>query len=136
MAEARKKKDPNHPGCVIYSVGSNGDFSFELGMQKTVGEGVCEYHIFDMGDYAHNVPPELKRAHYHMWGLEKQKPSKTTFLGKTVPPSHGNKYYGLLDTVKLLGHEQLDVIDVFVSKSMLDLLSFFLSSHLIKPCIF
>eukprot|EP01082_Thalassiosira_pseudonana_P015374 g13810.t1.1.5e17418b g13810 g13810.t1 contig9:499515-500847(+) len=106
LAEERKLKDPNHPGCVVYSVGSNGDFNFEMGMQKELGEGVCEFHIFDFGNYGGKVPKELKRAYYHQWGLAKQDPN-------VVTPTMGNKYYGLLDTVKLLGHDKLDVIDVF-----------------------
>ncbi len=102
LAHERKAKDPTHPGCVIYSVGSNGDFTFELGMQKEVGEGTCEYHIFDMGDYASNVPPRLKRAFYHRWGLEEHNASRPSDM-----------FHSLVDTVKMLGHENLDVIDVF-----------------------
>ena len=68
---------------------------------------------------------ELKRAHYHKWGLKNQDPnflpprprglswfekllysnSKTTVSGQT--------FYGLIDTIKMLGHEKLDVIDIF-----------------------
>ena len=33
LALERKAKDPDHPGCVVYSVGSNGDFNFEMGFQ-------------------------------------------------------------------------------------------------------
>ena len=29
----RKARDPNDRGCVVYSIGSNGDFNFELGIQ-------------------------------------------------------------------------------------------------------
>ena len=82
-------------------------------MQKEIGVGVCEYHIFDMGDHENDVPPELKRAHFHRWGLEKQTPP--SMFGSSSP-TEGKEYYGLYDTIKLLGHEQLDVIDVFVSK--------------------
>ncbi|KAL7527134.1 hypothetical protein ACHAXR_001822 [Thalassiosira sp. AJA248-18] len=106
LAAARKAKDPTHPGCVVYSVGSSGDFNFEMGLQNELGAGVCEYHIFDMGDYGAEVPKELERAHYHKWGLAKQR-------SNTDKPQPGKTYYGLLDTVKLLGHEQLDVIDIF-----------------------
>ena len=106
IAERRKALDPNHPGCVVYSIGSNGDFNFELGMQKEVGEGVCEFHIFDMGDYKSKVPADLKRAHYHQWGLTVQDPN----VDKPIP---GQQFYGLLDIIKLLGHEKLDVIDIF-----------------------
>jgi hypothetical protein len=75
-------------------------------MQREVGEGVCEFHIFDMGNYESKVPKELKRAHYHRWGLAKQDP-------KVDKPKPEQKFYGLLDTIKLLGHDKLDVIDVF-----------------------
>jgi len=74
-------------------------------MQKEVGEGVCEYHIFDYGDYERKVPKELKRAYYHRWGLAKQAPDGD--------PKPGGAFRGLLDTIKLLGHEHLDTIDVF-----------------------
>lgn len=106
LAIERKAKDPNHPGCVIYSIGSNGDFNFELGMQQELGEGTCEIHIFDPGAYGHLVPKELKRTYYHQWGLEKQQDNVTI-------PEKGLEKYGLKDIIKLLGHEHLDVIDLF-----------------------
>ena len=81
-------------------------------MQKEIGAGVCEFHIFDMADHSKEVPPELKRAHFHQWGLEKQTPP--SMFGSSNPVE-GKEYYGLHDTIKLLGHEQLEVIDVFVS---------------------
>ena len=111
LAEARKEEDPDSRGCVVYSIGSSGDYTFELGMQKEVGVGTCEYHIFDFGDYENKMPKELERAYYHRWGLKKQTEG-SWFGGK---PSEGKQYYGLLDTIKLLGHEDLDVIDIFVS---------------------
>ena len=52
------------------------------------------------------MPKMLKRAHYHQWGLAKQDEN----VGMPVP---GKTIYGLRDTVKLLGHEDLDVIDIF-----------------------
>jgi len=113
LAKARKEADPGHPGCVIYSIGSNGDFGFEMGMQNTVGEGVCEFHIFDPGNFEHLMPPGLKRATYHRWGLEKQKPRETNVVGTVTPLDKGKKFYGLIDIVELLGHKRLDVIDVF-----------------------
>mmetsp|Transcript_24778 Transcript_24778/g.44877 ORF Transcript_24778/g.44877 Transcript_24778/m.44877 type:complete len:360 (-) Transcript_24778:71-1150(-) len=109
IAAARKTKDPAHPGCVIYSIGSNGDFSFEWGMQQAVGAGVCEFHIFDMGDYAEKMPKDLERAHFHQWGLMKQ----SSDAGDDGSVQPGAQYYGLRDTIKLLGHENLDTIDIF-----------------------
>jgi len=111
LAKARKAQEPTHPGCVVYSIGSNGDFSFELGLQNEVGEGVCEFHIFDPGNFEHAKPKELKRAFYHRWGLEKE---ITTTRGASSPQRVvGEKYRGLIETVKLLGHKDLDVIDIF-----------------------
>lgn len=107
LAADRKSKDPNSPGCVVYSIGSSGSFIFEMGMQKEVGEGVCEYHIFDFGDYEKSVPKDLGRVHYHKWGLQKQESDNNS---KPIP---GKSFYSLQDTIKLLGHEQFDVIDVF-----------------------
>jgi len=118
LAEARKAKDPNHPGCVVYSIGSSGNFDFELGLEKEIGAGVCEIHIFDFGNYESKMKQSgLKNAHYHRWGLDKQNPYAKN------PPSPTEKYdskqmvtnefYGLLDTVRLLGHQDLGVIDIF-----------------------
>mmetsp|Transcript_2280 Transcript_2280/g.2642 ORF Transcript_2280/g.2642 Transcript_2280/m.2642 type:complete len:376 (-) Transcript_2280:2303-3430(-) len=107
LAKERKAKDPNHPGCVIYSVGSNGDFGFEWGMEQEVGPGVCEFHIFDMGNYTEKMNEQnLKKAHFHQWGLAQQDP-------KSEDPKPGDKFYGLRDTIKLLGHENLETIDIF-----------------------
>ena len=68
IAKERIKSNKNNseyiPSCVIYSIGSNGDFQFELGMQEIVGVGVCEIHIFDMDDYEKDIPKELKNAQF------------------------------------------------------------------------
>ena len=76
-------------------------------MQQEVGPGVCEFHIFDMGNYTEKMQMyNLKRAHFHQWGLSKQDP-------KIENPEPGQTLYGLRDTIKLLGHENLDTIDIF-----------------------
>lgn len=90
-------------------------------MQKEIGVGVCEYHIFDMGDFESTMPAELKRAYYHKWGLKKQEDpivlpaaaAVNDIIGDNNKPKPGQEMYGLQDTIKLLGHEGLDVIDVF-----------------------
>jgi len=106
LAQERKAKNATHPGCVVYSIGSNGDFSFEAGLEEEVGPGVCEFHIFDMKNYTDKMLQyNISRAHFHQWGLKKQdwdadiKPNQT--------------FYGMRDTMQLLGHEGLDVIDIF-----------------------
>lgn len=109
VSNKRKAENPdkNSPGCVVYSIGSECDFQFELGMQKAVGVGTCEYHTFDPGDYENCIPEELQNAHYHRWGLIKQKDNGEN------PPKPGQQYYGLKDTMKMLGHDKLEEIDVF-----------------------
>ncbi len=79
-----------------------------------------------MGNYEKEMPPELKRAYYHQWGLKKQEDSNVDAPRQWGMPwgfqkqdlgvkklVTGQKYYGLLDTIKMLGHEKLDVIDIF-----------------------
>mmetsp|Transcript_14985 Transcript_14985/g.18810 ORF Transcript_14985/g.18810 Transcript_14985/m.18810 type:complete len:653 (+) Transcript_14985:77-2035(+) len=103
---SRNAKTPDKPGCVIYSIGSNGDFSFELGMQNIVGKGTCDIHIFDMDNYEDRMPQELE-ATYHVWGLRGSKGN----LPKT--DDEGRVYYTLKETISMLGHEALEMIDVF-----------------------
>ncbi|KAL7527511.1 hypothetical protein ACHAWF_002207 [Thalassiosira exigua] len=103
LAKARRARDPSHPGCIVYSIGSNGDFTFELGVEKEAGAGVCEFHIFDMGDYEKKMMSQgLQRAFYHRWGIKGAHKS-----------NKGNKFHSLQDTVRLLGHESLDIVDIF-----------------------
>ena len=59
-----------------------------------------------MGNFEGKMPKELKRAHYHQWGLKKQDSDVKTLAS-------GHNYFGRLDTVKKLGHDKLDVIDIF-----------------------
>jgi hypothetical protein len=53
--------------CLIYSVGSNNDFSFEEHVKKDIGEH-CEIHTFDPGNYTEKAAEF--GVHYHMWGIE------------------------------------------------------------------
>ena len=76
-------------------------------MEQEIGPGVCEFHIFDMGNYTEKMlEHNLQRAHFHQWGLAIQDP-------KNEDPKPGQKFYGLKDTIKLLGHENLEIIDIF-----------------------
>lgn len=77
-------------------------------MEEILGRDTCEYHIFDMGNFEGKMKLQnISRAYYHRWGLDKQGEEEEN----TIEP--GAKFYGLKDTVKLLGHDNLDVIDVF-----------------------
>ena len=86
-------------------------------MQKEVGVGTCEFHIFDMGDYQHIIPSELKRAYYHQWGLKKRGVRAPNVL-REYKLGDTDKFHSLHATMKQLGHDMLDVIDVFVRMAM------------------
>ena len=82
-------------------------------MEQAVGAGVCEFHIFDMGNYtAKMLEAGLQRAHFHQWGLTAQAPDTNDGDPKETRNREG-AFYGLKDTIKLLGHENLDTVDVF-----------------------
>lgn len=113
MAKERKAKDPNHPGCVIFSIGSNGDFSFESGMMNLLGNNTCEFHIFDTADYTEKMPKNIGRAYFHPWGISTQQDRKDQSDMQPMVDRRGRKFFGLKDTMKLLGLENLDTIDIF-----------------------
>lgn len=103
ISERRKLKDPESPGCLVYSIGSEGDFQFETGLQELLGDkyDTCEIHIFDMGHYGHKTPKGMN-MHYHQWGLVKDGTRKNS-----------RRFKSLSETVKALGHENRETIDIF-----------------------
>lgn len=57
--------------CLVYSFGSAGDFSFEVGLLELL-QGQCEIHTFDITNLEPiaSYPPQYFHAiHKHMWGL-------------------------------------------------------------------
>ncbi|KAL7563642.1 hypothetical protein ACA910_013380 [Epithemia clementina (nom. ined.)] len=79
--------------CLVYSVGSSGDFSFEEHVFSKIGRH-CEIHTFDPGNYggiAERVRnPRNMNLQYHQWGI----------AGK----SQGTEYLTVNETVHRLGH--------------------------------
>lgn len=59
ISAERKIKNPTRPGCIIYSVGSCGDFSFEEALQNLLGKDTCEIHTFDMDDFQDVMPKDM-----------------------------------------------------------------------------
>jgi len=96
--------------CLIYSIGSQGDFSFEVALQKYLNNGsLCEVHIFDWGNYESKMPKGLN-LHYHKWGL---KGTNDTISGDEGQSFEPRQYYTLAEIVKQLGHERRRAIDIF-----------------------
>ncbi|KAL3780118.1 hypothetical protein ACHAW5_005756 [Stephanodiscus triporus] len=85
--------------CLVYSVGSSGDASFEAAILDDISSG-CEIHVFDFGDFAQTVADQTGHSpnvHYHQWGLS----SRTE-----------GRYKSFTDTLSELGHVNR-TIDVF-----------------------
>lgn len=69
-----------------------------------------------MGDYEHAKPTELMNAYYHRWGFKKHGGSAPIPMNSHPrKPGDVDKFLSLQDTIKELGHDKIDVIDVFVS---------------------
>jgi len=66
-----RKEEKGH-GCLIYSIGSEGNFMFETGIAKLLGDNPpCEIHVFDPTNYGAAVPEQYKDLiFYHAWGLK------------------------------------------------------------------
>eukprot|EP00420_Gonyaulax_spinifera_P033889 CAMPEP_0197871816 /NCGR_PEP_ID=MMETSP1439-20131203/2114_1 /TAXON_ID=66791 /ORGANISM="Gonyaulax spinifera, Strain CCMP409" /LENGTH=310 /DNA_ID=CAMNT_0043490777 /DNA_START=69 /DNA_END=1001 /DNA_ORIENTATION=+ len=60
--------------CLVYSVGSNGDFSFEEAVKKTISPH-CEVHVFDPAPKGEWTPPA--GVTYHSMALGDGKTGKT-----------------------------------------------------------
>jgi Methyltransferase domain len=59
----KKKKDD----CLIFSVGSNNDFSFEAAVQAEIGSH-CEIHTFDFTNYTERA--NENGVIFHQWGID------------------------------------------------------------------
>jgi Methyltransferase domain len=104
-----KKKD-----CLIYSIGSNGNYKFEDGIVSLLKEHTgsetsmsnkwksnCEIHTFDPAtNYGREFDPQVNNIHYHPWGLKSSK--------EDARPG----FYSIQEIRKLLKHENR-VIDIF-----------------------
>jgi hypothetical protein len=112
LAEERNQKKADDELCLVYSIGSNGGFSFEKDFQESFGGNgkLCEVHIFDMGPYESKMPKGLN-MHYHEWGIETG--AKGGSMKGENKKQIGKKYKSLAETVKLLGHENRSAIDIF-----------------------
>jgi hypothetical protein len=89
----------NKTSCLVYSIGSNGDTSFETAVKKEIGSH-CEIHVFDMADYKEKV--EESGGIFHQWGVS----------DKEFTDRRNRKYKSLQETMQELGHAGR-TIDIF-----------------------
>jgi FkbM family methyltransferase len=63
--------------CLVYSVGSNGQFSFEIAINHLLPN--CEIHVFDPGDFSKAMEQaNLNVTNYHAWGLKGSRSPNTS----------------------------------------------------------
>jgi hypothetical protein len=82
--------------CLVYSVGSNGEASFEAAIHNFAPQ--CEIHTFDPEPRYQQVVENMSGGHFHAWGIAAQ---STT----TNPLVDDQKLYKTLsETMAALGH--------------------------------
>ena len=78
--------------CLIYSISSADEYSFELGVQKEIHKD-CEIHTFGFGGFA--ATTETIEVKYHQWGLGADRTD--------------GKIKSLCTTSEELGHKNIDI---------------------------
>lgn len=103
--------DGKDDGCLVYSFGCAGDFSFEDALFR-MHDKACEIHMFDPAKaWERKDDARAKNIHYHAWGLR-----STYDDSKSVVWPKGKKggFRTFPETRAALGHENrtLDVLKI------------------------
>jgi len=107
----------NREGCLVYSIGSNGDFTFEVGIQKIAP--LCEIHTFDVKDYSGTMVEWGVNGTFHVFGLQasyetwrNRTATKTNDRFGTFPKRFKNRGRTMDQLRTIMGHEGRTV-DIF-----------------------
>jgi Methyltransferase domain len=100
VAQRREAAGEPGPHCIIYSVGSNGNYEFEDGMIQQIGT-ICEIHVFDYSKDYERPQNKERNIHFHQWGLR----------ARLEKRSQG-EFYTFPEILLKLGHEK-KTIDIF-----------------------
>ncbi len=96
--------------CLIYSIGCNGQFEFELDMHRVAPN--CDIHIFDPTEYSQKMwESGLNGTNYHAWGLR----PGAEFDESAVPDKvKGLTFKTLTESMEILGHlgNRVDVFKI------------------------
>lgn len=105
-----RNKTNNDDHCIVYSIGSNGKFDFELKVQEELPQ--CEIHIFDFTDYSQSMRDAgVHRASFHAWGLKSHDGTMNAKAMKGARKAKG-VMKSMQETVEELGHVGRS-IDIF-----------------------
>jgi hypothetical protein len=109
----RKEANPTatHKQCLIYSIGSNGDYQWEDAVQEIL-HGACEIHIFDPGNFDRGVNNTAKGMIYHPWGLTSSYDQSVNAAINKGKKRKSMVTHSFPEIQKLLGHEGRTV-DIF-----------------------
>ena len=97
---AYARKEASQEPCLLYSVGSNGNYQWEDGMYLET-EGLCEIHVFDFSQNYTRKKNAGRNIHFHRWGLYASGEKARGGVWKTLP-----------QIMQALGH-QGRTIDIF-----------------------
>ncbi|KAL3938504.1 MAG: hypothetical protein SGBAC_006602 [Bacillariaceae sp.] len=108
-----KDNDSSKKKCLVYSVGSEGNFMFENAVKNEIGKH-CEIHTFDPElqgtPYGHLAPAGVN---YHNWGFRSDEEDHRTqaSLFRNANKATGN-FKTMKQTIEELGHMGKE-IDIF-----------------------
>lgn len=111
----------HQPHCLIYSIGSNGNYVWEDSLFDVLGLD-CEFHIFDPEPFDRPGMTLNKNMHFHQWGLgssysldwmyRQSRPRVYKKAGQNRSKTHQRSMYSFQEMRKRLGHENC-TIDLF-----------------------
>lgn len=99
------------PGCVVYSIGGNNQWAFEMDVLRKTP---CSVHTFDCtGKRSRFQPPEHDRLHFHHVCLgteyEPPNPECKEHVGGGYFPGKCGPTWTLLEMQRNLGHQHIDL---------------------------
>lgn len=99
---AYSRKEANQPPCLLYSIGSNGNYQWEDGMYEET-DGLCEIHVFDYSQNYTRRKNKDMNIYFHQWGLRGSGQLDRGGIWKTMP-----------QIIRELGHESrtIDVLKI------------------------
>lgn len=105
---AHRETDDPGGDCLIYSIGSAGDFSFEDDIARMHNK-TCAIHVFDPADWSRKGDETNKNIHYHAWGMKSTYDESPSVVW---PKGRGGGFKTFPETMELLGHHANRTIDL------------------------